>query len=132
MSKTATLNCRVREFLQAPYPAICAALTSSGGCRQCRYGAGGREKCGTRNFDLRRLLRLPGASSPRGDARGVHGRISLAPQAGAALCEYPVAALAVGGGVGTEAVLGDGSDDRRTRGFGVLQVSVEIVYVDEG
>src|SRR5205823_3149844 len=56
----------------------------------------------------------------------------LEPDARAALGEDPVAALAVRGRVGPESVLGYGADDRRTGSFGVLQMAIEIIHVDEG
>lgn len=92
-----------------------------------------------RHGDLRQPSQ--GRRPPRpGERRPLGGRAPLtaarpellAAETAAALGEDPVAALAVGGGIGAEAVLGDGTDDRCAGGCGVLEVTIEIVHVDEG
>src|SRR5690606_17015596 len=109
----------------------------------CRPTAGRQAPLLGRERVLTRAHRPAGRSAITGRTCGAYlterrfwalasRRVAIsATEAGTALCEHPVAALAVGSGVRAEAVLGDRADDPRTRRFSVLQVRIEVIDVDE-
>jgi len=76
-------------------------------------------------------IRAAPVASERRDPSSSGTEACLATEARTALREYPVATFAVGGSVGTEAMFGDGADDGGTARFGVFEVSVQVVHVDE-